>query len=80
MEDTWIRDLRDPESFYSNITALALLNHLGACSGGLHTLDMVLLTIQMSQFYKGTSDIPEYIQLLKDAQRRAARAGLPVTD
>ena len=80
VEDTWIRDLRDPETFYSNVTALALLNHLRDRSGGLHALDMVSLTIQMSQFYEGSPIIPKYIQLLEDAQRKAARAGLPVTD
>jgi hypothetical protein len=80
VEDTWICDLRDPETFYSNVTTLALLNHLPDRSGGLHALDMVSLTIQMSQFYEGTPIIPEYIQLLEDAQRKAARAGLPVTD
>jgi hypothetical protein len=80
VEDTWICDLHDPLTFYSNISALALLNHLCACSGGLHALDMVLLIIQMSQFYKGAPNIPKYIQLLKDAQRKMARAGLPVTN
>jgi hypothetical protein len=80
VDDTWIRDLRDPETFYSNVTALALLNHLRDRSGGLHALDMVSLTIQMSQYYEGTPIIPEYIQLLEDAQRKAARAGLPVTN
>ena len=80
VEDTWIRDLRDPETFYSNVTALALLNHLRDRSGGLHALDFVNLTVQMSQFYEGSPTIPEYIQLLEDAQRKAARAGLPVTD
>jgi hypothetical protein len=80
VEDTWIRNLRDPETFYSNVTALALLNHLCDRLGGLHALDMVSLTIQMSQYYKGTPIIPKYIQLLEDAQRKAARAGLPVTD
>jgi hypothetical protein len=80
VKDTWIRDLLDPEMFYSIVTALKLLNHLRDRSGGLHALDMVLLNIQMSQYYKGTPIIPEYIQLLKDAQRKAARAGLPVTN
>ena len=28
VEDTWICDLRNPETFYSNFTALELLNHL----------------------------------------------------
>jgi hypothetical protein len=41
---------------------------------------MVLLTIQMSKYYKGTLDIPKYIFLLKNAQCKAARAHLPVTD
>jgi hypothetical protein len=46
VEDTWICDLHDPETFYSNVTALELLNHLHDHSGGLHALDMVSLTIQ----------------------------------
>jgi hypothetical protein len=41
---------------------------------------MVLLTIQISQYYKGTLEIPEYIFLLEDAQCKAARACLPVTN
>ncbi len=67
-------------SLYSDVTALPLLNHLRDSSGGLHSLDMVSLSIQMNQYYEGTPIIPEYIQLLEDAQRKAARAGLPVTD
>jgi hypothetical protein len=43
-------------------------------------MDMVLLTIQMSQDYEGTPDIPEYIFLLEDAHRKAARACLPITN
>jgi hypothetical protein len=79
VNDTWICDLRNPETFYSNVTALAIFNHLCKRSGGLHALDMVLLTIQMSQYYQGTPDIPEYIFLLEDAQCKAARACLPIT-
>jgi hypothetical protein len=80
VNNTWICNLRDPKTFYSNVTALAIFNHLRERSGGLHALDIVLLTIQMSQYYEGASDIPEYIFLLEDAQRKAARACLPITD
>ncbi len=59
VQDTWIRDMRDPETFYSNVTALALLNHLRNRSGSLHALDMVSLSIQMNQYYEGTPIIPE---------------------
>jgi hypothetical protein len=40
---------------------------------------MVSLTIQLSQYYKGTPDILKYIFLLEDAQCKAARARLPIT-
>jgi hypothetical protein len=80
VNDTWISDLRDPEKFYSNVTALALFNHLCKRSSGIQALDMASLTIQMNHYYKGTPDIPEYIFLLEVALRKAARARLPVTD
>jgi hypothetical protein len=80
VNDTWICDLRNPEMFYSNVTALAIFDHLCEHSGGLNELDMVSLTIQMSQSYKGMLDIAEYIFLLEDAQCKAARAHLPVTN
>jgi hypothetical protein len=80
VKETWIRNLRNPETFYSNVTALAIFDHLHKCSSSLHALDMVLLTIQMSQYYEGMPDIPEHIFLLEDAQRKAARARLPVTN
>jgi hypothetical protein len=66
--------------FYSNVTVFAIFNHLCECSGGLHALDMVLLTIQISQYYKGMPDIPKYIFSLEDAQRKAARVCLPITN
>ena len=58
----------------------ALFDHLCTHSSGLHALVMVLLTIQMSHYYEGMPDIPKYIFLLEDAQRKAARAHLPITN
>jgi hypothetical protein len=80
VNDMWICNLRNPETFYSNATALDIFNHLCLRFGSLHVLDMVLLTIQTSKYYEGTPDIPKYIFLLKDAQRKDARACLPITD
>ncbi len=80
VHDTWICYLRNPKTLNSNVTAFAIFNQLCKRSGSLHALDMVLLTIQMSQYYKGMPDIPEYIFLLEDAQRKAARPCLPITN
>jgi hypothetical protein len=80
VNNMWIHDLRNPETFYSNVTALTHFDHLCERCGSLHELDMVLLTIPVSQYYEGMPDILEYIFLLEDAQRKAARAHLPVTN
>jgi hypothetical protein len=80
VNNTWISNLHNPKTFYSNVTALAIFDHLCKRSGDLHVLDMVSLTIQIGQYYKGTPDIPEYIFLLEDARRKAARACLPITN
>jgi hypothetical protein len=77
---TWIHNLHNPKTFYSNVTALAIFYHLCEHSGGLNALDMVLLTIQMSQYYEGTPDISKYIFVLEDTQHKAARVCLPVTN
>jgi hypothetical protein len=78
--DMWICDLHNLETFYSNITALTLFDHLCGHSSGLHALDMVSLTIQMSQYYEGMLDIFEYIFLLEDVECKEARARLLVTN
>ncbi len=80
VNDMWICDLCNPERFYSIVTALAIFNHLCKRSGSLHALEVVSLTIQMSKYYEGTLDILKYIFLLEDAQHKAARARLPVTN
>jgi hypothetical protein len=66
VNNTWICNLCNPKTFYSNVIALAIFDHLREHSCGLHALDMVLLTIQMSQYYKGMPNIPKYIFLLED--------------
>jgi hypothetical protein len=80
VEDTWICNLCDTKTFYSNITALTLFGYLCKHSSGLHMLDMVSFTIQMSQYYKGMPDISEYIFLLGDVQCKAARVRLLVAN
>jgi hypothetical protein len=80
VKEMWIRDLCNPKTFYSNVTALAIFDHTHEHFSSLHVLDMVSLTILMSQYYESMPDISEYIFLLEDAQRKDARARLPVTN
>ena len=41
VEDTWVRRLRDPDSFYNRVTPRDLLNLLAMHSGGLKRADVV---------------------------------------
>ncbi len=48
--------------------------------GGLHPSELVNLPTDMLGYYATADGIPEYIQLLEAAQRKLARAHLPMAD
>ena len=80
VEDTWYKELKDPEMFYTDVTANDILKHLRARSGGLHTIDIIDLTAEMVGYYATAKGIPEYINMLEDAQLKDKRAKLPITN
>jgi len=73
VEDTWIRELKDARHFYTRVTAKELLDHLQASCLGTHAIDALGLQIAMKEFHHQAEGIPEYINLLEDAQRTAIR-------
>ena len=74
VEDTWVRELRDANTFYTRVLAFALLDHLQTTCGGLHALDILALLNRMQGFHKEEPGIPEYLNLLEDAQKTSVRA------
>ena len=80
VDEIWYRDLRDARSFYTNVTAMQLMNHLTANCGGLHPSELVNLPTDMMGYYAKAEGIPEYINMLEEAQRKLARANLPMSD
>ena len=55
VDETWYKELEDPDTFYTSVTALKLLYHLTEFCSGLHTVDAV--------------DIPEVMKtLFSDAE------------
>ena len=79
-DEIWYRDLRHARSFYTNVTAKQLLEHLDANCGGLHPSELVNLPTDMMGYYATADGIPEYINMLEEAQRKLARANLPMSD
>ena len=41
VDKTWYKELEDPDTFYTNVTSLKLLDHLTKFFSGLHTFDAV---------------------------------------
>ena len=82
VEDTWVRELRELRTYYTKVTALQILVHmLASCSGG-HAIDALSLQIEMREYHTKAHGIPEYINMLEDAQKQAVQIDEdnPITD
>ena len=80
VDEIWYRDLRHARSFYNNVTAKQLIDHLDENCGGLHPSELVNLPTEMMTYYAKADGIPEYIDMLEEAQRKLARANLPMSN
>ena len=80
IEDMWVRELRDPEIFYTAVKPRALLVHLQTLCVGLHATDVLNLQNEMQTYHEKMEVIPTYINMLEDAQKQLNRAGNPITD
>jgi hypothetical protein len=80
VDEVWYNDLKDADTFYTKATALEIMAFLDLNSEGLHAVDMISLRTNMHQYYTQADGIPQYIIMLEDAQKKAHRAGMPITD
>jgi len=80
IDEIWYRDLRHARSFYTSVTAHQLMTHLDANCGGLHPSELMSLPTDMMRYYVEAEGIPEYINMLEEAQRKLTRAKIPMLD
>jgi hypothetical protein len=80
VNEVWYNDLKDADTFYTKVTALKIMTFLDAHSGDLHAINMISFHTNMHQYYTQADGIPQYIIMLEDAQKKAKRAGMPITD
>ena len=80
VDETWYKELEDPNTFYTNVTALKLLDHLTELCSGLRTVDAVNITKVMKNLFSNTKGIPQYINAMEGAQRKSKRAKLVIPD
>jgi hypothetical protein len=60
--------------------AINIMSLLDANSGGLHALDMILLCMDMMQYYVQVDGIPQLIIMMEDALKKAKWDGMPIAN
>ena len=80
VDETWYKELEDPDTFYTNVMALKLLDHLTEFFSGLHTVDAVDIPQVIKTLFSNTKGIPQFINAMEAAQRKFDRAKLVIHD
>ena len=80
VDETWYNEIDDPDTFYTNVTAHKLLDHLTEFFSGLHTADAVNIPHVMKIIFSNAEGIPQYINAMELAQRKSKRAKLVIHD
>ena len=73
-----VQGARDPDTFYTKVTALKLLDHLKEFCAGLHTVDAVNIPKLMKLLYKDLEGVSQLINAMKAAQRNSKCAKLVI--
>jgi hypothetical protein len=80
VDETWYANLKDADTFYTKVLAIELMAFLNTNSGGLHTVNMLTLWMNMHGYYAHADGIPQYIIMLEEAQKKAKRVGMPIAN
>ena len=80
VDETWYKYLKDPDNFYTKVTALKLLNHLKKFCSGILTLDAVDIPQVMKTLFSDEEEITQFINAMEAAQRKSKRAKLVIND
>ena len=80
VDETWYKELKDSDTFYTKVTATKLYEHLTEFCAGLHTVDAVDIPQIMKNLYKDLDGVPQFINAMEAAQRKSKRSKLVIND
>ena len=80
VDETWYKEIEDPDTFYRNITSLKLLDHLTKFCSGLHTVDAVNVPQVIKTLFRNSDGIPKYINGMEAVQQKSKREKLVIHD
>jgi hypothetical protein len=78
VDEVWYNDLKDADTFYTKVMARKIIAFLDANSRGLHAINMISLRTNMHNYYTQADGIPQYINMLEDAQKRLCGLTCPL--
>ena len=67
VEETWVLELKDEETLFTQVTLRQLLAHFQSMCGGLHAIDILVLQNEMQDYHTYRKGILEYISALEAA-------------
>ena len=67
VDETWYKELEDPDTLYMKVTVIKLLEHLTEFCAGLHTVDAVDIPQLMKELYKDSYGFPQFINAMEAA-------------
>ena len=68
VDETWYKDLEDPDTFYTIFTALKLLDLPTNFCLGLHTVDALEIPQLTKTLFTNADGIPQFINAMEAAQ------------
>ena len=68
VDETWYKGLEDPDTFYTKVTALKLIDHLTEFCASLHMVDAVDILQIMKSLYKDSEGVSQFINAMEAAQ------------
>ena len=76
----WLRPLKNETTFFTRVTPVEMLSERTKAIGGLKRVDTVDLFVSLTQLWEKKTRVPEYLNGLRNVQKKAKRAGLPFSD
>ena len=58
VDETWYKELKEPDTFHTKVTAIKILEHLTEFCVALHTVDAVDIPQLMKELYKDSDGVP----------------------
>ena len=77
---TWYKEFKDPDTFFTNATALKIVDHLTKFCSGIHVVDAVDIPQLMKTLFANSEGIPQFINTMEAAQIKYKRAKLEVQE